>query len=183
MKRKVFMVTVMSIVIALGMFGQAVAAEGTRTAQTSSGFIGTTFEEIKGGQPYLCTYSSSNLRTKYTFTCAQGIKYSPTMGFIPQNSRTLELNIFEDKANKTHINVLRSDIHYVDLSYGWYLEALVDLLEHVNKPTLTWAEIQNYSNGIDATSAEKAKKVIGEWGFLQIQLQVVNEYINDHIMN
>lgn len=183
MKRKVLMATVMSIVMALGMLGQAVAAEGITTAQASGGFIGSPLEEIKGGQPYLCTYSSSNLRTKFTFTCAQGIKYSPTMGFIPENSRTLELNIFEDKANKTHINILRSDIHYIDLSYGWYLEALVELLEVVNKPTLTWAEIQNYSNGIEVIPAEKAKKVIGEWRFLEKQLGVVNKYINDNILN
>lgn len=175
MKRKMFMSIVMSIVLALGVLGQAVAANGMVSSQNriaTGGIVGQPLPGVKGGVPYMCTYSSPD-RANFTFTCAQDINYSP-YGFYAIDKRTFDLNIFEDKLT---LRYLRTDIDNLVIYYQNYLRELGLLLEELNRTSLTWNELQFYAKNANIIGSY-AQHALIQWEYVEEQIEYINIEIN-----
>ncbi|WP_027085716.1 hypothetical protein [Cohnella panacarvi] len=175
MRRNMFISIVMSIVLALGVLGQAVAANGivySRNKIASGGIIGQPLPGVKGGVPYMCSYSSPN-QTFFTITCAQDINYSP-YGFYAIDKRTFDLNIFEDKLT---LRYLREDIDNLVSMYQNYLRELSLLLEELNRASLTWNELKYYARNADIVGSY-AKLALINWQYLEGQIEYINNEID-----
>lgn len=176
MKRKMFMSIVMSIVLALGVLGQAVAAKViTPSPYEPAPVSGLTAQlpGVKGGVPYMCNYSSPD-RANFTITCAQDINYSPN-GFYAIGRRSVDLNVFE--VDKYVLSELLLDIDELALDYKDYLRELDELLKYLNRTTLTWDELNNYCKERNSIGFH-AQYIRMKWEFLEDDIKYINKDIN-----
>lgn len=179
MKRKMFMAAVMSIVLALGMLGQAVAAKVITPSPyepaPASSLVLPPFPVHKGGVPNLCSYSSF-IPNYYTIRCATDIEFSSS-GFYVTGSRILNLNLY-DKIDTDDLVVL---IDYFAKTYSYYRDELDKFLRNWNLTDVTWDELNNYALTRTQIGSD-AGKVITEWEFVKSDLGDVNFFIDAWIL-
>lgn len=180
MKRKMFMSIVMSIVLVLGLLGQAVAADGIPSKGPKDSIIDPT---VSGGVQGMCTYSSAFALLKFTFTCAADINYDQN-GFTATGSRSIIRYAIHDKST---IESLRNSIDWLELEYYEYRQSLSYLWYSTNNWSLSWDDIKNYAKRTDGIGIA-AVQVISNWGevddiFKIINLQIDLEILEDELEN
>ena len=175
MRRKKFMATVLSIVLAWGLLGQAASAKVIAPSPFEPAPDSLlTFHPVpvgdKGGVPNLCSYSSI-ISIYYTFRCATDIEYSPS-GFKVTESRSFNLNLY-----KNDIYKLRSYIDEFAKNFSYYRAELDQFLKDWNMTSVTWDELNNYAMTRSKIGSD-ASKVLTEWRFLEADLEEINFYID-----
>lgn len=179
MKQKMFMATIMIIVLALGLLGQAASAKAITTSPYEPAPAGRVivhpFPGVTGGVPNLCSYSSI-IANYYTFKCATDVDYSPS-GFHATGSRTFYLNLYED----IDLTDLRSYIDNFAKTYSYYRAALDKFLKDWNMSSVTWDDLNNYANTRSKIGSD-ASQVLTEWKFVESDLEDINHFIDAWIL-
>lgn len=180
MKRKMFLATVMSIVLALGMLGQAVAAKGSTYTLGGLSNGGIVMQPVpvpgdEGGVTGLCTYSSI-VSSFYTITCANGIKYKEYGdGYTALDSRSVILNNVQEKRK---VSLLKDYIDHLEYDMKVYTDGLNRLKIEVNKTYITWGNIVDYSKREDSVG-EDARYLMDWWEHMEKgTLETINEILD-----
>lgn len=181
MKSKMFMATIMSIVLALGLLVQAVAAE----ENTHSPYMMSSSPGVNGGVPKMCTYSSLDRTSFYTITCAKEVSYSSynvgVRQFYANDFRTINLNNILS-GYIVDVTDLRRDIDLLEAVYNKYVQDKRILMKSLNNETkLTWSELKHVATRPDSIGKQAEEVIIG-WIKVEGLLENANDTI-DNILN